>query len=143
MKSIQRLTQTLVVTFVLAMAVNTPALASGDPISGLWVIEGTPAGAPGPVFTNTSFNGKDGSITNIDPWFGTGLGQWEKLGGEQYSMSFTHYFLDGGNVGEVNVSAVGEVSANGNVMHGDFTTVISINGVVVGSVVGTVEGTRQ
>lgn len=143
MKSIQCIIRTVTAATLLTMAAISPALASGDPIVGLWVIEGTPDGAPGPVFTNTAFNGKGGSVTNIDPWFGTGVGQWEKLGGDQYSISFTHYFLDGVNVGEVNVTAIGEVSANGQLMQGEFSTVISVNGFVVDSVVGTVEGTRQ
>lgn len=143
MNAMQRLTFILCAALTLAMAPATPAQADGSNIAGLWEIEGTPEGAPGPAFTNLARMSKDGALLNLDPWFGTGLGRWKNLGGGQYSIHFTHYFLDAGNVGEVTVMATGELSNDKQVFYGDFLTEISIGGALVDSVTGSVEGTRQ
>lgn len=141
MNAIQRLTFILCTALTLALA--APAQADGSNITGLWEIQGTPEGAPGPAFTNLARIGKDGALLNLDPWFGAGLGQWRILGGGQYSIRFTHYFLDAGGVGEVTVTATGELSDDRQLFLGEFVTEISIGGVPVDSLTGTVEGTRQ
>lgn len=143
MNALQHHTRILTLTLVLALMGSTHAIAGGKGITGLWQIQGTPAGAPEPAFTNLAQIGKGGSLTNLDPWFGTGLGQWQRLGGGQYAISFTHYFLDTSGVGEVNVTGTAQLSANKLVFEGEFVTEISIGGFVVDSIVGTVEGTRQ
>lgn len=143
MNAIQRLTFILCTILTLALAPAAPAQADGSNITGLWEIQGTPEGAPGPAFTNLTRIARDGALLNLDPWFGAGLGQWEILGGGQYSISFTHYFLDAGTVGEVTVTATGELSNDKQLFHGEFLTEISVGGALVDSVSGSVEGTRQ
>lgn len=125
------------------LALSTPVAAAGNGITGLWEVEGTPAGAPGPAFTNLAQLGNDGSVTNLDPWFGTGLGQWEKVAGNLYAVTFTHFFLDGEAVGEVKVSATAELSQDRENFSGSFLTEISIGGIIVDSFQGTVEADRQ
>jgi hypothetical protein len=132
----------LLLAFVFVV-LSAPVYAAGNGIAGLWEIEGTPDGAPGPAFTNLVSISKEGSLTNIDPWFGTGLGQWQKQGGNLYSISFTHYFLDGESVGEVKVTATAQLSADRQEFHGIFLTEISIGGVPVDSFEGTVVAVRQ
>lgn len=128
---------------ILFLAFSAPAMAAGNGISSLWEVAGTPAGAPGPAFTNIFRVHKDGSLTNLDPWFGTGLGQWQKLGGDFYSISFTHYFLDGEDVGEAKVTATVELSADRQEFHGNYLTEISVGGMLVDSVEGSVAASRQ
>ncbi|NND45663.1 MAG: hypothetical protein HKN58_10090 [Xanthomonadales bacterium] len=143
MNTFKYFSRKMLVAFLLTAAVSVPALAGGEDLEGLWEIQGTPDGAPGPAFTNRAHFHKNGLLVNIDPWFGTGLGQWEKTGGGQYTLSFTHYFLDGADVGEVTVSAEATVSQDKQTQYGDFLTEITINGFLVDSFEGTVVGTRQ
>ena len=143
MNATLKLTFILCSILALALAGPAPAQADGNNITGLWEIEGTPDGAPGPAFTNLAHVTKDGVLLNQDPWFGTGLGQWQILGGGQYSIRFTHYFLDAGNVGEVTVTAIAELSNDRQEFHGEFHTEISIGGLPVDSIDGTVEARRQ
>lgn len=133
--------------FILSLTLSgfgiSPAHAGGAAIAGLWEVQGTPDGAPGPVFTNLVRLSADGGMVNIDPWFGTGLGKWTKTAGGQYEMTFTHYFLDGGMVGEAKVTGVGGMTPDKQFFQADFVTEISVDGVIVAVITGIVEGTRQ
>jgi hypothetical protein len=128
---------------VLVLLAALPLQASGQSLAGLWEIEGTPEGAPGPAFTNLSQTTTDGRVINLDPWFGTGLGQWQRVHGQTYVIEFTHYFLDGGAVGEVRVHGQVELSPDRQSFSGPFETQISIGGIVVDTLSGTVDAQRQ
>jgi hypothetical protein len=119
------------------------AAVQAQGLGGLWEIEGTPDGAPEPAFTNLARMDKDGTMVNIDPWFGTGLGQWEKVGAKSYVVGFTHYFLDAEGVGTVEVSSTLNVADDNLSAQGEFLTTISIGGVPLPSIGGTVAATRQ
>lgn len=143
MNATARLAFILCTILTLALAPAAAARAQGGNIAGLWEIQGTPDGAPGPAFTNLVQIGGNGALTNLDPWFGTGLGQWQTLGGGQYAVSFTHYFVDAGGVGEITVEGTVEISSDKESFQGGFLTEIRIGGILVNSFGGTVEGTRQ
>ena len=130
----------LAVSFIL---ISAPCLANGPGLVGLWEIQGTPDGAPAPAFTNLAEHDQDGSMTNIDPWFGTGLGKWEKIKSNTYAVDFTHYFLAGEAVGTVSVQGTLELTGDGDTAEGDFLTTIFVGGQVVDSVTGTIAATRR
>lgn len=135
--------QNVLSLFALAILLSAGAPACADGLAGLWEIQGTPEGAPEPAFTNFAHMDKDGTVTNIDPWFGTGLGQWEKVNGQSFTVFFTHFFVDPGGVGTVEVEGSMELGESGLAAAGEFLTVISINGFEVQSVAGTITATRQ
>lgn len=117
--------------------------AGGNTIVGLWEVEGTPTGAPGPAFTNIANFSKDGIIANVDPWFGPGLGQWQHNGNGQHTVQFYHYFLSGEDVGTVTVYGTLELGPDKNSATGTFLTEFSIGGILVNTTDGTVSATRQ
>jgi len=141
MYSIQRLST--VIMLISSLCFASPVLAADHSITGLWQIEVTPDGAPGPLVTNLAQMDKEGVITNSDPFFGTGLGRWERVEGQTYAVGFTHYFLDAGTVGTVTVEGILQLAQDKQALSGPFHTTITIDGFVVEEFGGTLLGTRE
>lgn len=135
--------QILLATLALSVMTLNAAQAADSTLAGLWEVQITPDGAPGPVITNLVQLNKDGGVVNIDPVFGTGLGQWQRLGGGAYAIAFTHYFVDPEGAGEVVVEGSLELSKDKNTAQGPFITEIHIDNIPVDSFGGTVELIRQ
>lgn len=131
--------------FMLALAMPTlnAAHAADSTLVGLWEVQITPDGAPGPVITNLVQVNKGGGVVNIDPAFGTGLGQWHRERGRTHAIDFTHFFVDPAGTGSVTVESSVEMSADKNTAQGAFFTEIRIGGVPVDAFGGTVELIRQ
>lgn len=143
MKSAQQWFFAFLAVLMFGASFALPAEAAGKSVAGLWEVEGTPEGAPGPAFTNFARLNKDGGVTNIDPWFGTGLGDWEHSGGRYYHVSFIHLFFDGADVWSVEVSGELSLSQDSNTLEGPFSTTMKIGNFVMDTVEGTVVLTRQ
>ncbi len=133
----------LFATLALALLTLNAAQAADSTLAGLWEVQITPDGAPGPVITNLVQLNKDGGVVNIDPEFGTGLGQWQRLGGGAYAIAFTHYFVDPSGAGSVIVESSVELSSDKNTAHGPFFTEIRIDDIPVDGFGGTVDLIRQ
>lgn len=143
MQPIYRKLHILFATLTLALLTLNAAQAAESTLAGLWEVQITPDGAPGPVITNLVQVNKDGGVVNIDPVFGTGLGEWQRNGGRTYAIAFTHYFLDPAGAGSVTVESSLEMSSDKNTAQGPFFTEIRIDNIPVDGFGGMVELTRQ
>jgi hypothetical protein len=86
-KTIYTLTLALTVMAVLSGAAELHA-KSNDALVGSWVVTVRPDGSPS--VTNLAIASADGTLTNSDPAFGTGVGTWEAVGGREYVVKFVH-----------------------------------------------------
>ena len=143
MQAIYRKLHILFATLALALLTLNAAQAAESTLAGLWEVQITPDGAPGPIITNLVQVNKDGGVVNIDPVFGTGLGQWQRTGGGTYTVDFTHYFVDVAGAGEVVVAAALELSEDKDTAQGPFFTEIRIDNIPVDGFGGTVDLIRQ
>ena len=139
MQPIYRKLQILFATLALTLLTLNSAQAADSTLAGLWEVQITPDGAPAPVITNLVQINRDGGVVNIDPEFGTGLGQWQRTGGGTYTVDFTHYFVDPAGAGEVVVTASLELSKDKSTAHGPFFTEIRIDNIPVDGFGGTAE----
>ncbi|MGK2924211.1 MAG: hypothetical protein ACSLE2_01180 [Lysobacterales bacterium] len=143
MQTIYRKLHILFATLALTLLTLNAAQAAESTLAGLWQVQITPDGAPGPVITNLVQVNKDGGVVNIDPVFGTGLGEWQRNGGRAHAIAFTHYFVDPAGAGEVVVEAALELSKDKNTAQGTFFTEIRIDNIPVDGFGGMVELIRQ
>ena len=143
MTSIQRFITrfTLLASLALAGAAN----ADGIGTAGVWDVYITPDGAPGPVAVNRVHFDQDGTLTNIDPQFGTGLGTWAHTPRQGYVSEIVHYFNAGDLVnpipGKVVVKGAGQ-HIDRNTAEGEFETTIYVGGSVVDQFSGTIYSER-
>lgn len=135
----RRLTK-LAIFSVLVMPVLAFANNSAVQLAGTWKVEGFPdPGVPVTPFVNISSVSADGIITNVDPSFGTGVGEVTKIPGNQFEIKFYHLVPDGTML---------EVAATISDHDGDsytapfVTTFMDMNGNVLFSFTGTVYATR-
>lgn len=143
MQPIYRKLHILFTTLALALLTLNAAHAADRTLVGLWEVQITPDGAPGPVITNLVQMNKDGGVVNIDPFFGTGLGKWQRAEGRTNAVAFTSFFDDPQGTGSVTVEGSLEMSRDKNTAHGPFFTEIRIGGTLVDSFGGTVDLIRQ
>ncbi len=126
-----------------AIAVGNTAQADGAGVAGLWEVHITPDGAPGPMAVNLVHFDKDGTLTNIDGFYGTGLGTWKRDGGGAYTSTITHYFNAQGAPGMVVVEGSGAFGDDRDTATGEFVTTIYVGGAQVQQFSGTIESYRQ
>lgn len=69
----------------LPLTANAQEMAFG--LVGSWTIAGQPDG-PSPGFVNVFTSGRDGTMINTDPLFGTGHGVWSRTGKRTYAVRF-------------------------------------------------------
>jgi hypothetical protein len=127
MTSIQRLITRF--TLFASLALCGAANADGYGTAGVWDVYITPDGAPGPVAVNRVHFDQDGTLTNIDPLYGTGLGTWEHTPRRGYASEIVHYFNAGTLInpipGKVVIIGAGQ-HIDSDTAEGEFTTTISL-----------------
>lgn len=126
-----------------ALLTTSGAQADGNGTAGVWEVHIFPDGAQEPVAINIGHFDQDGTLTNIDPFFGTGLGTWKQAPGGGFTSEFTHYFLSNGIPGEVVVQGSGEFGTDKDTVTGEFLTTIYVGGVQVDQFSGTIESFRK
>jgi hypothetical protein len=143
MTSIQRLITRF--TLLASLALSGVANADGIGTAGVWDVYITPDGAPGPVAVNRVHFDQDGTLTNIDPQFGTGLGTWEHTPRQGYVSEIVHYF----NAGDLSNPIPGKVVVEGvgryidrDTAEGEFETTIYVGEVPVDQFSGTIYSER-
>ncbi len=127
----------------LTAAMMGPAAAPPNRLAGSWEVVGTPDPVSGiPPFLNfTTFDG-DGSIVNIDPSVGTGVGRSARSGPMSYDTTFFG-FLDAGGPATYKVTSTLTL-AGPDAFSGPFLTeVFDLNGEFLFSYTGAVSGMRQ
>jgi hypothetical protein len=143
MTSIQRLITRF--TLLASLALSGAANADGIGTAGVWDVYITPDGAPGPVAMNRVHFDQDGTLTNIDPQFGTGLGTWAHTPRQGYVSEIVHYFNAGDLVnpipGKVVVKGAGQ-HIDRNSAEGEFETTIYVGETVVDQFSGTIYSER-
>lgn len=120
---------------------NSNQSSQAGKLEGLWEVTVMPNGQP-PVVDLATF-AKDGTVVNIDPDpnLSSGIGTCTRLPGDRFACSFTHFVSDHGSpLGRLNVRAV--VQVDDASFTGPFRTDVVINGNIVQSFCGTVEGAR-
>jgi hypothetical protein len=125
------------------------ASANGWPpktIVGTWVVEVQPDQSSGVEATvNIATAGRngltpgDGTVVNLDPTVGTAVGTWRYLGGSTYKTTFS------GFVGAATRYVVrATLNVTGDTFTGPVTTeVLTLDGIVLFTYGGTVNGERQ
>ena len=127
------------------------AFASFVPkLAGAWQVVGTPdpdslvpkGCAPSDPFTNLVSIGRDGSVTNVDPFVGTGIGDAYRSGKKRYTIGFFGFINAGPGVvlsyevqGTILQPNLGEVA-------GKFRTTITDPVGMECTYEGTIVGTR-
>jgi len=129
--------------FLAILSLAKPVQADGIGTAGVWEVHITPDGAPGPVAVNIAHFDQDGTLTNIDAQFGTGLGTWERASGGRYTSEFTHLFDANGVSGMVVVQSSGEFGEGKDTAFGEFLTTIYVGGMQVDQFSGTIESFRK
>ena len=128
-----------------ALVFGNVAQADGVGTAGVWEVHITPDGAPGPVAVNRAHFDQDGTLTNIDPQFGTGLGTWEHTPRRGYASEIVHYFNAGDLVnpipGKVVVKGAGQ-HIDRNSAEGEFETTIYVGGEIYQELSGTIYSER-
>ncbi|NNL00032.1 MAG: hypothetical protein HKO88_13365 [Xanthomonadales bacterium] len=128
---------------VVALSFGNSAQANGFGVDGVWEVHITPDGAPGPVAMNIVHFDQDGTLTNIDATYGTGLGTWERMGGGSYTSEFTHLFDANGIPGRVVVQGSGQQGEDRDTATGEFLTTVYVGGILVSQFSGTIESFRK
>ena len=126
-----------------ALAMGSAAQADGVGTAGVWEVHITPDGAPGPQAMNIAHFDHEGTLTNTDAIFGTGLGTWERAPGGGFTSNITHLFDANGVPGMVVVEGSGRIGADKDAATGEFVTTIYVGGVQVDQFSGTIESFRQ
>jgi hypothetical protein len=145
MTSIQRFVTLF--TLLAGLALSGVANADGIGTAGVWDVYITPDGADGPVAVNRVHFDQDGTLTNIDPLYGTGLGTWEHTPRQGYVSEIVHYFVagvdgDGNPVpGMVVVKGAGQ-HIDRNTAEGEFETTIYVGGEIDQKFSGTIYSER-
>ena len=144
MTSIQRFITRF--TLLASLALSGAANADGIGTAGVWDVYITPDGAPGPVAVNRVHFDQDGTLTNIDPQFGTGLGTWAHTPRQGYVSEIVHYFVAGeheGNIvpGKVVVKGAGQ-HIDRNTAEGEFENTIHVGGEIYQELSGTIYSER-
>jgi len=136
-------TLSLIGLLIAAISLGTSAQANGLGVDGVWEVHITPDGAPGPVAVNMVHFDQDGTLTNIDATYGTGLGNWERTSGGSYTSEITHLFDAGGSPGMVVVQGSGQLGEDRNTAKGEFLTTVYVGGISVSQFSGTIESFRK
>jgi hypothetical protein len=111
-------------------------------LEGLWEVT-VLANGQAPVVDLATF-AKDGTLVNIDPDpnLSAGIGTCVRRQGDRFACSFTHFLSDHGSpLGRLNVRALVQLD-DSETFNGPFRTDLVINGQIVQSFCGTVEGRR-
>jgi hypothetical protein len=113
-------------------------------IAGSWTVRGTPAPESGiPPFVNVASATKDGRLVNVDPFLGTGVGEWEKTENRRFAVTFMHLTTRNGQPIGIKVRSRFELDRDGKEFEGPFTTeIFDSNGNLTGSFTGWVQGVR-
>lgn len=143
-KTIHTLTLALAILALFTGAAELHA-KSDDDFAGSWVVTVRPAGSPS--ITNLAVANADGTITNSDPAFATGVGTWQPVGGREYVVKFVHLVSSSNGLppGTTMLVVRGslKLKANGKKASGPFvTTFINAAGNELASFGGTVRLNR-
>lgn len=111
---------------------------------GVWEIMGTPDDPNRSPFENIGLGTADGSLVNVDPALGTGLGTVVRIAGRTHAVTFFGPIdLGGGVIGRYQVRATAEIFAAQGIASGRFrTTITAPDGTVIDSFEGALEATR-
>ncbi len=122
----------------------------GPKLAGVWEINGMPdpvdgdACGPTDPFTNLASIALDGTITNVDPAIGTGVGEGYRLGRKKYAVGFFGFIPIGPGITlRYEVQGTAKLLNSGE-FEGRFrTTLTDPNGVLPACVYeGSISGTR-
>lgn len=133
----------LIGVLVAAISLGSSAQAGGLGVDGVWEVHIIPDGAPGPVAMNIVHFDQDGTLTNIDATYGTGLGTWERRSGGSYTSELTHLFDANGMPGMVVVQGSGQQGEDRDTATGEFLTTVYVGGIIVSQFSGTIESYRK
>lgn len=138
---------TLLVSICLAfMLATTPAVASGagvNKIKGTWEIIGNPEPTCGVgPFVNLASISRGGTMVNVDPQLGAGVGEIFRVGGKEFAAGFFGFINTGQAILRYEVS--GKLTlVNNAYMNGTFTaTLFDPAGQAFCSYNGTIEANR-
>lgn len=118
----------------------------GPKLAGVWEITGTPdPGGCGPTeaFENIVVISTDGSITNVDPNVGTGVGDAYRQKGNTYVLGFFGYLTPPGLILRYEIQGTAELVDPGT-FHGKFRAIVQDTAGAIPDCVyeGTVVGER-
>ena len=136
-------------TFLALVAASASANASAGfvgQLSGTWEITGSPD--PANVcgvsdFVNYATITRDGSITNVDPEVGTGVGQAYRLGRRAYAVGFFGFINTGQGVLRYEVQGTAQLEDWSNFTGLFRTTIFDPASNPVCEYEGTISGFRQ
>ena len=90
---------TVLVSLCLFFVIGSPAAYANNGtkvISGTWEISGNPEPTCGVgPFVNLASISRDGTMINVDPLVGTGVGEVHRLGGKKFGVGFFGFINDG------------------------------------------------
>ena len=90
---------TVLATFCLFFVIGSSAAHADNgasAIAGTWEISGTPEPTCGVgPFVNLASITKGGTLINVDPVLGTGVGEVHRLGGKEFGVGFFGFINDG------------------------------------------------
>jgi hypothetical protein len=90
---------TIIVSLCLFFAIGSPAAHASNgaaAIAGTWEISGNPEPTCGVgPFVNLASITKGGTLINVDPVLGTGVGEVHRLGGKEFGVGFFGFINDG------------------------------------------------
>jgi len=143
----KRISTALVITLAIAALIGLGARFNvrGDDnyhnkLSGSWEVTVMPTGGD-PIIDFATFT-DGGGVTNIDPDpnVSTGIGTWERIGPNRFSVTFVHFLSSGGvPLGTLKVRSEGTLNPDTNTLSGVFRTDVVIGGNVVQSICGTMQ----
>ena len=140
MKSVPALTAAAAILALYALSAS--AAPQVNELAGIWEITGTPypgnSCAPPASFVNTVKVSSDGSILNVDPFLGAGVGEVHRLRGKTFALGIFGYLPTPPPVVlGYEIQATGTVTGPDTVV-GEFRTILGTGCVYT----GTIEGTR-
>jgi hypothetical protein len=131
------------ITLTSSRSSATPGGSSAPQLEGTWEVTVLPTGED-PIVDFATFT-KGGGIVNTDPDpnLSTGVGTWERTGGNQFAVTFVHFLSDAGSpLGTIKVRGQMTLDPQTDTFSGPFRTDVVIGGNVVQSICGTVQAKR-
>jgi len=131
------------ITLTSSRSSATPGGSSAPSLEGSWEVTVLPTGGD-PIVDFATFS-KGGGVVNTDPDpnLSTGVGTWERIGGNQHAVTFVHFLSAGGApLGTIKVRATMTLDPQTDTFSGPFRTDVVIGGNVVQSFCGTVHARR-
>ncbi len=147
----KRISATLIIAVVTAVLIGLVGTksnvngggASAPQLEGSWEVTVMPTGGDPIIDFSTMTEGGGLISTDPDPNVSTGIGTWEKIGPQRFTVTFVHFLSDqGAPLGTLKVRAEVTLDSQTDTFSGPFRTDVVIGGNVVQSICGTVQARR-